>query len=128
MTIRALDFDYGSNHDQIDVIVKSIPFLVNNDEVKVEENGTNGIGWFNFSYRVQNSDSKNTYKFSIDSVTTTVTNVLPTSCTCNANVPIDHDKSIDQPLVESSIVTTVANPLLASSTCNASVPIDNSTD
>ena len=128
MTIKAFNYDYGSNHDEIDVIVKSIPFLVNNAEVKVEENGTNGIAWFNFIYRVQNSDSKNTFGCSIDSVTITVTNPLPiaTSCTWNTNVSID--KSIDQPLVKSSITATVTNPLPALSTCNASVPIHCSTD
>ena len=128
MTITAFEYDGELKKDEMDVIVKSILFLLNNDEVKVEENGTNGIGWFNFSYRVQNSDNKNAYKFSINSVTTTVTNALPTSCTCNAYVPIDHDKSNDQSLVESSIATTVAYFLLASSTCIASVPVDNSTD
>ena len=90
--------DDDSNHDdneddEIDVIVKSIPFLVSNDEVKVEENGTNGIGWFNISYRVQNSDSKNTYECSIDSVTTTFIDPLPTSCPCNASVPIYYSTS-----------------------------------
>ena len=78
MTLEALDDD-SSSYDEIDVIVKSIPLLVNNDEVKVEENGTNGIGWFNFSYRVQKSDSKST---------------------CNESVPFDN--STDQPLALSS--------------------------
>ena len=77
------DSQYNDNEDdEIDMIVKSIPFLVSNDEVKVEENGTNGIGWFNFSYRVQNSYNKNAYDCSINSVTTTVIDPLPTSCTC----------------------------------------------
>ena len=79
------------------MIVKSIPFLVNNDDVKVEENGTNGIGWFDFSYRVQNSDSKNSYGCSIHSVTTTVTSPLITSSTCSLV-----DNSTGQPLTTSS--------------------------
>ena len=57
MTTKALDYDQGSPDDEIDVIVKSIPFLVNSDEVMVEEIGMNGIGGFNFFYRVQKSDS-----------------------------------------------------------------------
>ena len=76
LTIEALDYD-DNQDDEIDVIVKSISFFVNNDDVKVEENGTNGIGWFNFSYRVQNSDNQNAHKCSINSVTTTVTDPLP---------------------------------------------------
>ena len=108
------------------MIVKSIPFLVNNAEVKVEENGANGIGWFNFSYRVQNSDSKNAYECSIDLVTTSVTDPLPTSCTCDESVPLHN--STNQPLEESSATTSVTNPLPTSSTCIASVPVDNSTD
>ena len=123
MTIEASDFDHDGD-DEIDVIVKSYPFLANNDEVKVEGNGTNDIGWFNFSYYVQNSDSKNIYECSIDSVTTTVMDPFPTSCTYNVSFPVD--KSIDQPLVESSIRTTIANPVPASST--ASVPLGNGTD
>ena len=116
LTIQALDYDYDWQYDdnwendEIDMIVKSIPFLVNNDEVEVEGIGTNGIGWFNFSYRVQNSDSKSTYECSINSVTTYVTDPLPTSCTCNESVSVNN--STDQPLEESTFVT---NPLPTSS-------------
>ena len=106
LTITAFDFDYDWEHDVIDLIMKSIPLQVNNDEVKVEENGTNGIGWFNFSYRVQNSGNKNTHECSIDPVATTVMNPLPTSCTSNESVSIRN--STNQLLDESS-VTTVDN-------------------
>ena len=100
MTLEALDDNPNGKLDEIDVILKRIPLLVNNDEVKIEENGTNGIGWFYFSYRVQNSDSKNACECSIiNSVTTTVANPLPTSYTCNESVPVDN--STDQPLAVS---------------------------
>ena len=100
MTIKALDYDHDGENDEIDVIVKTIPMLVNNDKVKIEENGINSTGWFKFSYRVQNFDSKNTYECSINSVTTSATKPLPTSCTCNESVP--NHNSTNQPLAESS--------------------------
>ena len=108
------------------MIAKSIPFQANNNEVKVEENGTNGIGWFNFSYRLQNSDNKNAYECSNNSATTTVADPQPTSCTCNESVPIHN--SIGQPLEESSVTTYVTIPLPTSSMCIASAPIRKSPD
>ena len=110
MTIDALDYNKIWN-DEIDVIVKSIPFHANNDEVKVEETGTNGIGWFNFSYRVQNFDSKNSYECSFDSVTT----ISVTS--------VSNDNNTDQPQGKSS--DTI---LPISRTCIANFPVHNSTD
>ena len=128
LTIEALDYDQTSEDDEIDVIVKSIPFLVNNDEVNVEEIGTNGIGWFNFSYHLQNSDSNNSYECSINSVTTTVTSPLPTSCTYTYNESVPVHSSTDQPLGESSVTTSVTDPLSTSCTCNETVPVHSSTD
>ena len=129
LTIEAWDsnwFDYGTDQE-IDVTVKSIRFEETNNKVNVVENGTNGIGQFNYSYRIQHFDSKNySYECSINSVATTVTNPLPTSCTCNASVP-NNDRT-DQPLDGSSVTTSVTNPLHTSSTRITSVVDENSTD
>ena len=126
LTIETWNFNYVHNDHEIDVINRSIHFEETKNKVNIVGIGTNGIGRFNFSYRVKNFDSKEPFECSIDSVTTTVTNPLPTSCICNANVPSD-DRT-DQPLEETSVTTSIANPLPTSSTCIASVPVDNSTN
>ena len=126
LNVEAWDFvNNGYNHE-IDVIEESIPFEEAKDKVNSVGIGANGIGWFNYSYRVQNLDTKNGHECSIDPVVTTDTNSLPTSCTCNECAPIH--SSTKQPLEESSATTFVTNPLPTSSTCIASVPADNSTD
>ena len=99
MTIEVWDFDPDSNHDEIDVLVKSIPVVVNNNKIKIEEVGRNNLGWFNLTYHMQSLKRKISNESSIDSVrTTTITKPVPT--TCSTSVPVIN--STDQQLAESS--------------------------
>ena len=122
LTIAAWDFVNNYNDQEIDAIVISIPFEDTQNEVNIEQNGANAIGWFNYSYRVQNFDNKMDYECSINPVVTTVI----TSCTCTESVP-DHC-STNHPLEGSSVAASVTNPLPTSSICIESVPADSSTD
>ena len=88
MTIQAWDFiSPGFEDDAIDDITKSISFLENTDKVEIAEVGRNGIGWFNFTYYVQNLDSTTSF-------------VPTTDCTCTTRVLIDN--STDQQQAEFS--------------------------
>ena len=57
LTVQALDFVSYEHHNEIDDIVKNIPFQANKNEVKIEEVGTNGIGLFDLTYQMQNLDT-----------------------------------------------------------------------
>ena len=96
--MEALDFISNQYYHEIDVIVKSILFVVNKDKIKIEEVGRNGIGWFNLTYHVQNLDGTNAYGQSFDLVTTTITKPVPNTHTTIIMV----DNSTDQQLAESS--------------------------
>ena len=52
LTLMAGDFIDYDNDQEIDAIAKSIPFEETKNKVNVVQNGTIGIGWFNYSYRV----------------------------------------------------------------------------
>ena len=58
LTLIAWDFDENDIHQEIDAFAKSIPFEETENKVNVVENGTNGIGQFNYFYRIQNFGSK----------------------------------------------------------------------
>ena len=94
LTIEAWDFAVYDDDHEIDVINKSIAFEETRNKVTIAEKGTNGIGLFNFSYSVQkyecSTDSGNSTDQPLEesSVTTSFTNPLPTSNTCNASVLI----------------------------------------
>ena len=53
LTIEAWDYYNNDKNQEIDIIVKSIPFREVEDEVNIVEFGTNGIGQFDFSYRIE---------------------------------------------------------------------------
>ena len=114
LTIEA--WDYGNTNymygHEIDVIINSVPFEETENKINTVQFGTNGIGWFNYSYSVQNSDSKNAHQSSIDPVATTVstsvTNPLPTSSTCIASVPVDNSTDLPLAVSPSSLWALIA--------------------
>ena len=91
LTIQAWDV-FFDEHDVIDVIIRSIPFPENTDKAEIADVGRNGIGWFNFTYYMQN----------LDSMTSLATPVptMDSTCTCTTSVLIDN--SSDQQQADSS--------------------------
>ena len=59
LTIEAWDYYNNDKNQEIDIIVKSIPFQEVKEEVNIWELGTNGIGMFYFSYRVEDFSNIN---------------------------------------------------------------------
>ena len=56
-------------HSKIDIIEKLVHSLSFNNKVRIEQNGTFVIGWFNLTYCMQNMNSKSTS--GVESVPTT---------------------------------------------------------
>ena len=71
LTIEAWDYFNNDKNQEMDILVKSIPFQEAKDDVNIVEMGTNGIGVFDFSYRVEDFSNNNTctYNCSTDSGT-----------------------------------------------------------
>ena len=82
LTIQALDYSGEDREQEIDAISKRILFEETKHKVNIVQSGKNGIGQFNYSYRVHNFGSDNSYECSI------------------ASVPVDN--STDEPQVEYS--------------------------
>ena len=67
LTIEAWDYYNIDKNQEIDIIVKNIPFQEAKYEVNVVEIGSNSIGEFDFSYRVEDFSNNNTYNCSTGS-------------------------------------------------------------
>ena len=85
LTIEAWDWIQDFYREKIDSIEEPVHSPSCNNKVKVEKQGSMGIGWFNLSYCMHNLDSKNTPQISIPYTTS-----------------IQVNSSTDQPLAETS--------------------------
>ena len=74
LTVEAWDLDTGAHNEVIDVLALSINFLQNLDRQTVIESGKNGIGFFNFSYYIQQWDNQHTSKCDTEIPASSVTN------------------------------------------------------
>ena len=65
LIIQAWDYNVENCEQEIDANSKSIPFEETKHKVNVVHSGKNGIGQFNYSYRVHNFGSNNSYELAV---------------------------------------------------------------
>ena len=96
LTIEAWDSDCGTSSEVIDIFVKSIDFLPNNDWRTLIKNGQNGIGLLNFSYYIQQLEENYTNKCNNEILAGNVTSQQVTSSPADTSYTPTDNNTIQQ--------------------------------